>query len=39
MVRADHREAEAAAGLYSLPFPLGEEALFPNGPERSRARR
>ena len=22
MVRADHREAEAAAGLYSLPFPL-----------------
>jgi len=21
-VRADHREAEAAAGLYSLPFPL-----------------
>ena len=22
VVRADHREAEAAAGLYSLPFPL-----------------
>jgi hypothetical protein len=24
-VRADHREAEAAAGLYSLPFPLGRK--------------
>jgi len=28
MVRADQREAEAAAGLYSLPFPLGRKALF-----------
>jgi len=25
VVRADHREAEAAAGLYSLPFPLGRK--------------
>jgi hypothetical protein len=24
-VRADHREAEAAPGLYALPFPLGRK--------------